>query len=37
LDDLAILEVHHTEHRERLMDRLADAFEAHIDIKPLLS
>ena len=37
LDDLAALEVHHTEHRERLMDRLADAFEAHIDIKPLLN
>ena len=36
LEELASLEVHHTAHRERLINRLADAFEAHIDIKPLL-
>jgi len=36
LADLATLVEHHTEHRERLINRLADAFEAHIDIEPLL-
>ena len=36
LDELAILEMHHTEHRERLMNRLADAFEQHVNLTPLL-
>ena len=27
---------HHREQRERLLDRLADAFEAHVDLTPLL-
>ena len=37
LSALTTLDVHHTEHRERLINRLADAFEAHINIKPLLN
>ncbi len=28
---------HHSRHREALLDRLADAFETHVDLKPLLS
>ena len=28
---------HHGRHREALLDRLADAFEAHIDLTPLLA
>ena len=27
---------HHGEHREQLLNRLADAFEQHVDIRPLL-
>ena len=27
---------HHGEHRDALLDRLADAFEQHVDLKPLL-
>jgi len=28
---------HHSRHREALLDRLADAFEAHVDLTPLLA
>jgi adenosylcobyric acid synthase len=28
---------HHGEQRERLLDRLAEAFEAHVELRPLLS
>jgi adenosylcobyric acid synthase len=27
---------HHSRQRDALLDRLADAFEAHVDIEPLL-
>jgi adenosylcobyric acid synthase len=27
---------HHSQHRDALLDRLADAFEAHVDLGPLL-
>ena len=37
LAPLPVLEQHHTNHREQLMERLADAFEQHIDIEPLIS
>jgi adenosylcobyric acid synthase len=27
---------HHSQQREALLDRLADAFEAHVNLEPLL-
>jgi len=27
---------HHSQHRDQLLDRLADAFEEHVDLAPLL-
>ena len=36
LSDLPLLDQNHAEHREALINRLADAFETHIDPKPLL-
>jgi adenosylcobyric acid synthase len=27
---------HHSQHRDQLLDRLADAFEEHVDLGPLL-
>ena len=36
LDPLSENEPHHGRHREALLDRLADAFETHVSLEPLL-
>ena len=36
LADLPLDQAHHREHRDQLLDRLADAFEQHVDLTPLL-
>ena len=36
LADLPLDQAHHREHRNQLLDRLADAFEQHVDLTPLL-
>ena len=33
---LSIDRPHHASHRDQLLDRLADAFEQHVDVSPLL-
>ncbi|MDG1061135.1 MAG: cobyric acid synthase CobQ, partial [Synechococcus sp. cluster3_bin.96] len=37
LPPLSEQQPHHSRQREALLDRLADAFEQHINIEPLLS
>ena len=37
LNPLSLDQAHHREHREQLLDRLADAFEQHVDLTPLLT
>jgi adenosylcobyric acid synthase len=36
LDPLSESEPHHARHRDALLDRLADAFETHVSLEPLL-
>jgi adenosylcobyric acid synthase len=36
ISKLSIERPHHASHRDQLLDRLADAFEQHVDIAPLL-
>jgi len=37
LPALSLDQAHHREHRDQLLDRLADAFEQHVDLTPLLT
>jgi adenosylcobyric acid synthase len=37
LPSLSEQQPHHSRQRDALLDRLADAFEAHVNLKPLLS
>ncbi|MGB1776539.1 MAG: cobyric acid synthase [Synechococcus sp.] len=37
LAPLSLDQAHHRVHREQLLDRLADAFEQHVDLTPLLT
>ena len=36
LEPLALDQPHHAQQREQLLERLADAFEAHVNLEPLL-